>query len=144
MKTSHSPRHLLVVILLFLALSLTALVSCLAPSQSSSFYDAGAGNLTVTGSQFAQYFLYRFDTSSSGRFFTLPNAADIVSAISSPFVGEVLIFGVTADGANTVTLVGGTNVTIKPSALTVAPNTTLTIYCVLNNVASGNQAVAVY
>lgn len=145
MKTGYARGHLVITIILLLGLSLLALPSCIGtPSQTSSFYDAGTGNFTATGSQFNQYFLYRFDTSASGRTFTLPNAADIVAAVSSPVAGEVLVFGVTADGANAVTLIGGTNVTIKPSASTVKGNSTLTIYCVINNVTSGSEAVTIY
>ncbi len=136
-------RYLAVAILL--ALVLIAPTSCSSTSsQASTLYDAGAGNFTATGSQFAQYFLYHFDTADAGRTLTLPSAADIITTTSSPAVGEVLIFGVAADGANSVTLVGGTNVTVRPSAAKVAPNTTLTIYYEFSNVTSGNEAVTVY
>ena len=134
-----------VVLMLLLISTLISLSSCLgATTQSSSFYDAGASNFTATGSQFSQYFLYRFNTSASALTFTLPDAADIVSSIPSPVDGEVLIFGVTADGDNAVNLAEGLNVTIKASAGTVQSNSTLTIYCVLDNVSSGSETVTVY
>lgn len=144
MKTRHIQRNLLVTIFI-VALTLLTVTSCVGvSSQASSFYDAGATNFTITGAQFVQYFLFRFDTGAASRSFTLPSAADIVSAVSSPVVGEVLIFGLTADGANAVTLSGGANVTISASASTVTNNTTLTMYCVLDNVSSGSEAVTIY
>jgi hypothetical protein len=74
----------------------------------------------------------------------LPSAADIVANLSSPYVGEVIYLAVTADGSNAVTLIAGTNVTIKPSALTVAGNTTVTVYYELDTITSGSEAVAIY
>jgi hypothetical protein len=125
--------------------SLLPLASC-AKSQStqSNFYDAGASNLTASGAQFDQYLLFRFDTTGAARTLTTPSASDIVAGLSSPYVGEVFSFAVTADGGNTVTITAGMNVTIKPSASSVAPNTTLTIQCELNNVTSGSESVTLY
>jgi len=134
-------------LLIIMALSLFPLTSCVGSSsgsQASTFYNAGAADLSVTGAQFAQYSLYRFDTSASPHVLALPSAADIVANISSPVAGEVLPFAVTADGSYAVALIGGTNVTVKPSASTVPGNTTLTIYCELDNVTSGNEAVTIY
>ena len=128
-----------------LALGLAMLTSCVGTaSQSSSFYNAGAGDFAPSGATFSQLFLYRFDTSAAPRTLTLPSAADIVASISSPVVGEVFTFGVSADGANSVRLVGGTNVAISASAATVSGNTTLTVYIVLDNVAKGTEAATVY
>jgi hypothetical protein len=143
MKIKH-PRRLTVAIILFLIVGLFSLGSCVSSPSQVTFYNAGATDFTATGSEFVQYFLYRFDTSASGYSFTIPAASDIVSAISSPVAGSVLIFGVTADGANPVTIVGGTNVTVRPSASTVNANSTLTIYCVIDNTGSGTQAVTIY
>ena len=130
-------------VVLLAALGMSALVSC-GGSLGASYYDAGAGELVATSSEFGQNFLFRFDTADAARSFTLPSAADIVSSISSPVVGEVLIFGVTADGANEVMLIGGTNVTVKQSASIIQPNSTLTVYYVLDNVSSGTEAVTAY
>jgi len=69
---------------------------------------------------------------------------DIVANLSSPYVGEVINIAVAADGANTVTLIAGTNVTIKTSASNVAGNTTLTMYCELDNITSGMEEVTIY
>ena len=81
MKKGKALRRFAIVLV---ALSLITLASCL-PTQTSSFYDAGASNFTATGSQFSQYFFFRFDTQAAKQTFTLPSAADIVAA-SSPTV----------------------------------------------------------
>ena len=121
------------------------LVACTSSkSTQSDFYNAGNANLSVTGAQFDQYTLFRFDTSTSAHTLALPSAADIVANLSSPYVGEVIYLAVTADGSNAVTLIAGTNVTIKPSALTVAGNTTVTVYYELDTITSGSEAVAIY
>ena len=131
--------------LVLLALTLLPLASCTTSSSNQSeFYDAGNADLSITGAQFDQYILFRFDTSTSALTLALPSAADIVDNLSSPFVGEIVYFAVAADGSSAVTLIPGTNVTIKPSASTVAANTTLTMYAELNNVTSGSQEVIIY
>ena len=101
-------------------------------------------DLSITGAQLDQYYLVRFDTSTSALTLALPSAADIVANLSSPYVGEVINIAVAADGANTVTLIAGTNVTIKTSASNVAGNTTLTMYCELDNITSGMEEVTIY
>ena len=136
----------LFVLLLLIPLSLA---SCLGSSSSSSsqtaeFYNAGAADLSVTGAQFDQYALYRFDTSASAHILALPSAADIITTLSSPYVGEVFYFAVTADGNYNVTLIGGTNVTVKPSASTVSADTTVTMYCEFDSITSGSYGVTIY
>ena len=142
----RSPRWYLPALLILLVLSLFPLSSCLGPqsTQVSAFYDSGASDLTMTGAQFGQYLLFRFDTGASERTLTTPSAADIVSRFSSPVSGEISIFAVVADGSHIVTVIGGPNVRVKPSASTVAGNTTLTIFCELDNVKSGNETVTLY
>jgi hypothetical protein len=133
------------VFLIILTLSLFCLGSCTSSSSThSDFYDAGNSNLSVTGAQFDQYVLFRFDTTTSAHTLALPSAADIVANLSSPYVGEVIYLAVVADGNNAVTLIAGTNVTIKPSASTVAGNTTVTMYCELDNITSGSEAMIIY
>ena len=129
-----------------LVLGLLLFASCIGGTASTppDFYDAGAANLSVTGAQFDQYTLFRFDTSAAPRSLALPSAADIVNNLSSPYAGEVLILGVAATGANPVTLIAGTNVTVEPNAATVPANTTLTMYAVLNSITSGSEAVTIY
>ena len=133
-------------LLILLLLSLLLGVSCNLGSQSTegSFYDAGAANLSLTGAQFAQFALIRFDTTTSGYTLALPSAAGIVANLSSPYVGEVITLAVAADGSNPVTLTSGTNLTIRPSAVIVPANTTLTIYCEIDSVKSGSEAVTIY
>jgi len=120
-------------------------VSCSgSQTTQADFYNAGAANLSVTGAQFDQYILFRFDTSNSALNMALPSAADIVNNLSSPYAGEVIIFAVAADGSNPVTLIAGTNVTIKSTAQSIPANATLTMYCELDSITSGNQAVTIY
>ena len=138
-------RWYTIALLIFLVLSLFSGASCLrAQGPVSVFWDAGPGNLTMTGAEFSQYLLYRFDTDASERTLTTPSAADIVSRFSSPVVGEVAIFAVVADGSHIVTVSGGTNVTVKPSASTIAAESTQTIFCKLENVSQGSEAVTLY
>ena len=138
-------RWYLPALFILLALSLFFSASCIGQgTRVSAFYDAGASDLTMTGAQFSQYLLYRFDTNASQRTLTTPSAADIVSRFSSPIVGDVAILAVAADGSNAVVISGGTNVTVKPSASKVAGNTTLLVFCELSNVTSGSEAVTFY
>jgi len=136
-------RYLSIVSLLLIgALSLT---SCVGSSTTASeYYNAGNANLSITGAQLGQYYLFRFDTSTSALTMALPSAADIVANLQSPYVGEVIDVAVAADGANSVTLIAGTNVTIKTSASVVPGNTTATMYCELDNITSGTEAVTLY
>ena len=118
--------------------------SCFSQGSVSTFYDAGAQDLTITGEQLATYVLYRFDTSAAGRGLTLPGAADIMSQINSPTVGQIFIIAVTAEGANPVTVTGGTGMLVKASAATVAANSTANLYFVVTGTTSGSQTITVY
>ena len=140
------PWVFLAAIIVLLTLSLLSLGGCTSSSSKvqNDFYNAGNANLSVTGAQFDQYILFRFDTSKSALTLALPSAADIVANLSSPYAGEVISFAVAADGTNAVTLIAGTNVTIKPSASMVAGNTTISMYCELDNITSGSEAVTIY
>ena len=129
-------------LLLFGTLSLTSCVS--SSTTASEYYNAGNANLSITGAQLDQYYLFRFDTSTSALTMALPSAADIVANLQSPYVGEVIDVAVAADGVNSVTLIAGTNVTIKTSASVVPGNTTATMYCELDNITSGTEAVTIY
>ena len=140
-----SARWYLLALFILLTLGLVFSASCVSQgTHVSSFYDAGAGDLTLTGAQFGQYLLYRFDTNAAQHTLTTPSAADIVARFSSPIVGDVAILAITADGSHAVTISGGTNVTVEPSASTVAGNTTRIIFCELDNVTSGSEAVTLY
>ena len=132
------------VLIILISLGLFSVASCTLGSPQSEYYNAGAADFSPTGSQFDQYLLFRFDTTASSHAFVLPNAHDIVNNIQSPYSGEVIFFVVSADGANSVTLAGGTNVTVKPNSLTIPANSTITVFCVLDNVTSGSEAVTIY
>jgi hypothetical protein len=139
----YSPsRNLAIGTTIFLLIACLVLASCSAQSGPLA-YDSGANNLSLTSSQLTQYNLFRFDTASGARTLTLPPASDIVSAFSVS-AGSFTAMVVAADGSNAVTIKGGSNVTVKPSAAKIAPDTTQTIFIVLNNVSSGSQAVTVY
>jgi hypothetical protein len=147
MKRNFIRHYLPIIAISLLALSLFGFAGCTTSSSSSSqsqYYNAGNANLSVTGAQFDQYQLFRFDTSATALTMALPSAADIINNLSSPYVGEVITFAVAADGSNNVTFIAGTNVTVAPSAQTVAGNTTLTMYCELDNITSGSETVTIY
>ena len=139
-------RALIIIIVTVLLASVLILpVSCLGGTKATpTFYDSGASNVSLTGSQFIQYLLYRFDTSTSGYTMTLPSAADIVSAVPSAVVGSVIVFAVAADGTNSVTISGGSGLTIKTSAATVPGNQSVMMFCNLDNITAGSQHVTIY
>ncbi len=120
------------------------LASCTTGQAGPTFLDSGTNNLIATGQQFTQYNFFRFDTAADGRTMTMPNAADLSSALGSPTAGTFLVFIVTADGANPVTITGNTDVIVKPSAATVPANKTQTLCCVFSTLGSGGQAVTIY
>ena len=77
-------------LVVILTLSLLSLVACTSSQTKSDFLNAGNSNLSVTGAQFDQYTLFRFDTSGSAHTLALPSAADIVANLSSPYIGSDL------------------------------------------------------
>jgi hypothetical protein len=141
----RTARWYLSALLILLALSLFFSTSCLNQgSRTSALYDAGAGDLTMTGAQMGKIALFRFDTDAAQRTLTTPSAADIVAQFSSPIIGDLTSLAVTADGSHAVTVSGGTNVAVKASAATVAGNSTQIIILVLDNVTKGSEAVTIY
>jgi len=139
-------RWVLLGLLILVPLSMFSLTSCSSGGSTtkSDFYNAGAADLSVTGAQFDQYTLFRFDTSSAGHTLALPSAADIVNNLSSPYAGEVIYFAVAADGSNPVTLIAGTNVILKTDTSGVPENSTVTMYYELDSITSGSEAVTIY
>jgi hypothetical protein len=137
-------RHYLVGFLVLLILVVPLLAGCIGQNTQPIFYNSGNSDFSPSGAQFDQYVLFRFDTGASDRTMTFPSAADIVSSLQSPYAGEVVSLAVAADGSHSVKLLGGANVSVKTSAATVPANTTLSLYCVLDNVSSGSQAVTIY
>ncbi len=142
----RSPRWYILPLLVLLVLSSFSLTSCLGSQRTpvSAFYDSGANDLTMTGSQVGTIALFRFDTDASQRTLTTASAADIVALFSSPIVGSLTSLAVVADGIHAVVVSGGTNVTVKPSAAIIAGNTTRIIILVLDNVTKGSEAVTIY
>ena len=137
-------RIRLLLLVLFLSLTGLPFTSCFSQSAGSGYFDAGAQDLNVTGEQMAKYVLYRFDTGAAGRTLTLPAAADIIKQIGSPTVGQMFIVAVSAEGANIVTVTGGSGVTVKTSGATVPGNSTKNLYFVVTDLTSGSQALTVY
>ncbi len=144
MKRKPFWRYLTIFVVLLILTSLFLVACTSSQSTQNDFYNAGNADFSVTGAQFDQYVLFRFDTTGSAHTLALPSAADIINNVSSPYAGEVITFAVAADGNNTVTLIAGTNVTIKTNALTVPGNTTITMYCEFDSITSGNEAVTIY
>ena len=120
------------------------LISCYGSGFPPAYTNAGASDLSPAGSEFINTLLFRFDTSISGHTLTIPGASDIISSIPSATAGNVLLFAISADGANPVTIEGGPNVNVKTSAANVEGNSTLTIYLVVDNASSGSQQVTIY
>ena len=129
--------------LILLVIAVLLVGSCTV-GPKSVFYDAGASDYTASGAEFVQNWLFRFDTSGAGRTFTTPSAIDILAVLTSPVASQVIVFGITAEGGNEVKLLGGANVTIKPSAAVISANSTLTIYMKLDNVNADSGAVTIY
>jgi hypothetical protein len=146
MKRNLARWHVLLLAILLLGLLPLTSCSLLGTQSSSSFCDAGDSDLnyTDTGKEFMKYSVFRFDTTTSSHSLTIPSASDIMSALSSQGVGQVVVFAVTADGSNAVTVTGGTGVTVKQSASTVAGNTTQLIYCVVDSTSSGDKRMTAY
>ncbi len=143
MKASRIHRYLPLILISLLLVFTMPLASCTV-GQGPSYFDAGAGNISLTGTQFAKYNFIRFDTSAGERTLTLPSASDLVSAASPSAADTFLVFIVAADGANAVKIIGGTSVTVKPSATVVQANSAVTLYCVFTNVNGSSAAVIIY
>jgi hypothetical protein len=56
----------------------------------------------------------------------------------------MFIVAVSAEGANIVTVTGGSGVTVKTSGATVPGNSTKNLYFVVTDLTSGSQALTVY
>lgn len=123
------------VLLVIVTLGLSPLLACSMSGSQSTFSDAGESDLDYTdaGGEFAKYSLFRFDTGAAPRTLITPGAADMIDSVSSATVGQVIVFAVSADGFNTVTVSGGEGVTVKPSAATIDANTTRLLYCVIDS-----------
>jgi hypothetical protein len=76
---------------------------------------------------------------------TTPTAAAIVAGLESPKVGTAFDFFIrnTSAGANTITLVGGTGVTIVGTS-TTAQNVASQFRAVVTNKTAGSEAISIY
>ena len=133
MKRSSACR--LGILLLAVVASLLPLVACSMSGSQSTFCDAGESDLDYTdaGGDFAKFSLFRFDTGAAPRTLTTPGAAAMIDSVSSATAGQVIVFAVSADGFNAVTINGGEGVTVKPGAAIVDANTTRLLYCVIDS-----------
>jgi len=133
MKRSSACR--LGILLLAVVASLLPLLACSMSGSQSTFCDAGESDLDYTdaGGDFAKYSLFRFDTGAAPRTLTTPGAAAMIDSVSSATAGQVIVFAVSADGFNAVTINGGEGVPVKPGAAIVDANTTRLLYCVIDS-----------
>jgi len=105
---------------------------------------ATVGNETLTAAQLLTRLILR-DPAGGARTDTTATAAQIVAAVPNPAVGTAfrIIIRNTADAAETITIAGGTGVTISGTA-TIAQNNTKDFLCVLTNVTAAAEAVTIY
>lgn len=108
--------------------------------------DDTAGNLDITPAMVINGLLER-DPNGGNRTDALPDADDLVAAVSGPYVGQVLDFLVvnTAAAANTVTITAGADGTMKPATpAAIAQNQARLYKIILTNVTPGSEAYDVY
>lgn len=106
--------------------------------------DNTAGDLTYSAADLLGGLILR-DPNGAARSDTTPSASDIIDAIYDAKNNDAFIFSIRndADAAETITLAGGTGVTIDGTA-TIAQNEIKEFLVVLNDVSSGNEAVTIY
>lgn len=103
-----------------------------------------AGPATYTAAQLLGGLITR-NTSGAGRTDTTPTAALLVAAVPAAAVGTSFEFVIinTAGAAETLTVAGGTGVTISGTA-TIAQNNQKRWRAVFTNVGTGTEAVTIY
>lgn len=108
-----------------------------------------AGNATYTAADMVGGFIPR-DPAGANRSDVSPTAAQLLTqyknvygaaAIGSNFVFEIANI---ADAAESVTLTGGTNVTLWPATQTIAQNANGRFRCIFTNVTGGSEACTIY
>lgn len=106
--------------------------------------DNTAGATTYTIANLLGGMILR-DPNGGARSDVTPTAAQIVAGIAGCVVGSSFEFTIrnTADAAETITLTGGTDVTISGTA-TIAQNNSKRFLAVVTNVDSGTEAVTIY
>jgi len=102
-----------------------------------------AGAITYSGALLNGALILR-DPNGAARTDVLPTAAQIVAAIGSA-VGATASFAIrnTADAAETITVSGGTGVTLS-GTMTIAQNNTRLFISQVTNGTSGAEAVTIY
>lgn len=108
--------------------------------------DNTADALAITAAMVLDGILER-DPNGGNRTDTLPSAADLVAAITAPFVGQTIDFYVinTANGAESITVNAGTDGTMKPAApAAISQNQARQFKFILTNVTAASEAYDVY
>ncbi|MBH05176.1 MAG: hypothetical protein CMJ20_02525 [Phycisphaeraceae bacterium] len=106
--------------------------------------DSTAGAKTYSAAELLSGYIIR-DPAGGDRSDVTPTAAQLVAVVPSAAVNDSFRFIIKnlADADETITLTGGTNVTITGTA-TIAQNNTKEWLCVLTNVGSGTEAATIY
>lgn len=108
-----------------------------------------AGNATYTAAQLVNGFVPR-DPTGANRTDVSPTAALLLAQYKTVFgpaaVGSNFIFEIAniADAAETVTLTGGSGVTLWPATQTIAQNANGRFRCVFTNVTASSEACTIY
>ena len=104
-----------------------------------------AGNETYSAAQLLGGFILR-DPAGTDRTDTTPTAAEIVAAIPNASVGSSFEFTIrnTADHNESITLGGGTNVTLSPTTIVIPRDYSETFLVVCTNVTSSSEEVTIY
>lgn len=105
---------------------------------------ATAGNATFTTAQVLGGIILR-DPAGGARTDTTPTAAALVAAAPGVAIGSTfsLLIRNTADAAETITIAGGTGVTVSGTA-TIAQSNSKLFLVRFNAVAAGSEAVTIY
>jgi hypothetical protein len=110
---------------------------------------ATAGNATYTAADLVGGLILR-DPAGANRSDVSPTAAQLLTQFKNVYgaaaVGSNFVFEIanTADAAESVTLTGGTNVTLWPATQTIAQNTNGRFRCVFTNVTGSSEACTIY
>lgn len=108
-----------------------------------------AGNATYTAAQLVNGFVPR-DPAGANRTDVSPTAAQLLTQYKTVFgpaaVGSNFVFEIAniADAAETVTLTGGTGVTMRPATQAIAQNANGRFRVVFTNVTASSEAATIY
>lgn len=120
-------------------------VDGLAASKATVTTDSTAGPLTITAAMIVGSYLKR-DPAGGNRTDTTDTAANIVAAVDNAQVGSswLFIYKNTANGAETVTLAGGTGVTLDVASAEIDQNYTALFLVICTNVTGSSEAVTLH